>query len=366
MNRRGFLRTGMVGAAAVGLGGVGCGMPAAAPGTLPAPTARKLPRWRGFNLLAKFVADENGSNPPYAESEFAWMARHGFNFARLPMSYRCWSTGDPSTWLEMKETALEDVDAAVELGRRYGVHLNLNLHRAPGYCVNPPAEPLSLWKDQQALDAAAHHWAALARRYRGRANADLSFDLLNEPNDLPEATYVRVVTALVQAIRAEDPDRLIIADGLKWGTAPVPGLAGLGVAQSTRGYDPFHLTHYKAGWAPGSDRWPEPRWPLPEGARVWDKERLRRERIEPWKALEAKGVGVHVGEWGAFRHTPHPVVLAWMRDVLELWRDAGWGWSMWNLRGAFGPIDSGRADVRYETEDDLRVDRAMLDLLKAF
>ena len=67
-------------------------------------------------------------------------------------------------------------------------------------------------------------------------------------------------------------------------------------------------------------------WPLKLGPKnVWDKERLRRERIEPWKALERAGVGVHVAEWGAFQCTPHQVVLDWMRDNLALWRGSRLG-----------------------------------------
>ena len=46
---------------------------------------------------------------------------------------------------------------------------------------------------------------------------------------------------------------------------------------------------------------------------MWDKERLRKQQIEPWKALQQKGVGVHVGEWGAFSHTPHAAVLVYGR-----------------------------------------------------
>ena len=40
---------------------------------------------------------------------------------------------------------------------------------------------------------------------------------------------------------------------------------------------------------------------------------------------------MHVGEWGAYQHTPHDVALAWMKDCLELWEEAGWGWGMWNF-----------------------------------
>src|SRR5690606_34580400 len=96
-----------------------------------------------------------------------------------------------------------------------------NLHRAPGYCDNPPKEPLDLWTDEKALDACAFQWSHFARRFKGVPPERLSFNLLNEPANVSEATYVRVARHLVEAIRAEDPKRLIIADGLQWGREPV-------------------------------------------------------------------------------------------------------------------------------------------------
>jgi endoglucanase len=320
-----------------------------------------LPRWRGFNLLAKFTGERNS---PFVESDFAWMSEWGFDFARLPLSYRCWASGDPATWLDMREDALKEIDQAVDWGKQYGVHVNINFHRAPGYCVNPPAEPLSMWDNDQALAASAHHWAAFARRYKGIASDRVSFDLFNEPPAISEETYVPVVKRMVEAIRAEDPDRLIIADGLRWGRTPVHGLVPLKIAQSTRGYDPMRISHHKASWIGGSDKWETPTWPLKEGDRVWDKERLRTEMIQPWKALEAEGVGVHVGEWGAFSYTPHDVVLRWARDWLELWQEAGWGWAMWEFRGSFGILDSNRADVTYEDYRGHKLDRGLLELLR--
>jgi endoglucanase len=38
---------------------------------------------------------------------------------------------------------------------------------------------------------------------------------------------------------------------------------------------------------------------------------------------------------------------------------------MWNFRGAFGPLDSGRADVKYEDFRGLKVDREMLKLIQS-
>lgn len=323
------------------------------------PTGARLPRWRGFNLLEKFNGDRNA---PFQEKDFAWMAEWGFDFARLPMSYRCWST--PENWRQLDEKVLGEIDQAVEFGKQYRVHVNLNLHRAPGYCVNPPKEPFNLWEQEEALEACCHHWARLARRYRSIPNERLSIDLLNEPADIPEATYVRVVRRLVEAIRAESPDRLIIADGLRWGRVPVHGLVELGLGQSTRGYEPMRISHHKASWINGSDRWAEPTWPLKDGDRTLDKEHLRRELIVPWQALEKKGVGIHVGEWGAFQQTPYEVALAWMKDCLDLWREAGWGWALWNLRGSFGIVDSRRPGATYEDFQGHKLDRRMLELLK--
>ena len=349
LNRRSFLRL----SAAVGLGALTSPTANGA-----APSARRLPRWRGFNLTDKFTKERQ---EPFRESDFEWMAEWGFDFARLPMSYTCWSA--PDRWRELDEKVLKEIDDAVEFGRRHKVHVNLNFHRAPGYCVNPPKEPLDLWKDQEALDAACHHWSAFARRYRGIGSDRLSFDLLNEPANVSEDRYVQVVRALAAAIRAEDPDRLIVADGLQWGRDPVHGLVDLGVAQSTRGYDPMRISHHRASWIGGSDQWSEPTWPLTE-RETQDKAWLKRTRIEPWQALEKKGVGIHVGEWGAFNRTPHGVALAWMKDCLDLWREAGWGWALWNFRGSFGILDSGRKDASYEDFRGRRLDRKMLELLR--
>jgi endoglucanase len=290
-------------------------------------------------------------------------ARWGFDFARLPLSYWCWS--EPDNPFRMREEGLREVDRAVELGRAHRVHVNLNLHRAPGYCVNPPAEPRSLWTDPRALDAFAFQWAFLAGRYKGIPSTELSFDLLNEPANVDEATYVRVMTHTVERIRAADPDRLIVVDGLRYGREPVHGLAGLGVAQSTRGYDPMPVSHAGASWVPSAE-WPAPAWPfVARPGDRWDRARLRAEVVGPWKALADKGVGVHVGEWGVYNRTPHAVALAYMRDYLAIWKELGWGWALWNLRGAFGILDSGRTDVAYEPFEGHKLDRRMLELLQA-
>lgn len=327
---------------------------------LPAPSPKKLPRWRGFNLLSKFQV---ASQSLFDEQDFAWIQEWGMNFVRLPMDYRCWiESGD---WTKLREPILKEIDEAVRFGEKYGVHVCLNFHRAPGYTVAQPPEEKSVWTDEEAQRVCALHWAAFARRYKGISNRRLSFNLFNEPAVIAPDVHRKVVARMAEAIREHDPQRLIICDGRQWGnTAPVE-LVGLDVAAATRGYQPMPISHWHASWVGGSDRWPEPTYPLKEGNRLWDREYHRQFFIRPWKELESRGVGVMVGEFGAFNRTPHGVVLAWMRDCLANWKEAGWGWALWNLRGSFGVLDSGRTDVEYENFKGHKLDRAMLELLQA-
>ncbi len=331
------------------------------PTPLPDASWRKLPRWRGFNLLNHYSS--TWSNRPFEEREFRLIHDWGFNYARLPLDYRTWTVeGD---WNRIDETFWRDIDRALEFGRQCGIHICVNFHRAPGYCINPPVEPQSLWTSEEAQAICARHWAFVAKRYRGIHNRELSFDLFNEPKGLDNATYYRVAKILCEAIHREDPDRLIICDGNEAGTIPVPELIPLQVAQSTRGYQPFELTHYKAPWVKdiGSMGFPVPTWPMPDG---YDQARHWRECVEPWKALEARGVGVMVGEWGVYNQTPHDVMLRFAESVLGNWKKAGWGWALWNLSGDYGPLDSKRSDVVYENVDDCFTDLSYLELLRRF
>jgi len=434
----------------------------------------------------------------------------------LPLDYRIW-TKKPGIY---DEKPLKEIDQAIEWARDRGIHINLCLHRAPGYCVNPPKEALDLWADGQDGNEAraqfAAQWSMLAERYRSIPTSALSFNLVNEPPKLKKLQYLRTATLGVEAIRRIDKARLIIADGLSWGALPAMELLELRIAQSLHGYSPTKLTMYKASWDSHSEKTIVPTWPLKpslnqflygsdkpefksslilkgkfskgtrfiikvkkvsvqaqllirtngstikefgfnpgagigewkestfqpdgryyqatydkeysvilpenlqeieiviskgdwltfseiriepypgmssnslvltpintewgqlqrtylvdnagkitaEGSPVCDKEILWKEETVPWKKLEAVGVGIHVGEWGVHRYTPHDVTISYMSDRLNIWKQVGWGWALWNLRGSFGPLDSERTDVSYEYYKGHKLDRKMLELLR--
>ena len=366
MNRRDFLKAGGAFAAA-SVAGLKAG---AAPA--PKKPSISFPRYRGFNLMAKF--GEWGPRAKFEEEDFEIMTEWGFDFARIPMSYWRWASKDD--WFKIDEEVIKDIDEVVALGKKYKIHINLNLHRIPGYCINGrKQEPVDLYEDtpenmQKAMDGAIFHWKMFAKRYKGIPNSQLSFDLINEPPHTKEETrHVQVVTSLVNAIREEDPARLIVSDGKDVGRTPIFGIADLGVVQSARGYDPLTISHYQADWLPQSylESSKVPTWPLKaDDGTVWDKAFLKTRLIDPWMPLVKMGVPVHVGEFGCYNKTPHDAAIAWMKDMLSLWKEVGWGYAMWNLKGAIGVLDSERTDVKYENYKGHKLDRKMLELIKAY
>ena len=325
-----------------------------------------LPRWRGFNLLGVFVMNSPGY---FEEEDFRLISDLGFDFVRLPLNYTFWIDYDDP--FEINESKLEVVDQAVRWGEQYGIHVNVALHRAPGFSVaRDRVEPFDLWRDKEALEAFSLHWATLAERYKGIDNRKVSFNLVNEPAGVGPGEHEAVMRAAIAAIRARDPVRTVILDGLQYGNVPMADLGDLAkdnVAQSCRAYIPAGITHYRALWVDHKRNFPEAQWPggwAPNG--LWDRERLER-HYGAWAAMaENFNMGVHCGEGGCFSNTPHDVTLCWMEDVLDILKGYNIGYALWNFRGGFGILDSGRSDVEYEDWRGHKLDRKMLDLLMKY
>ncbi|MEZ5069523.1 MAG: cellulase family glycosylhydrolase [Bacteroidales bacterium] len=379
-NRRDFVRKVTLAAGTLGLAG---------DAVLASPrwTEKKnnpLPKWKGFNILDFFSPGPYNPERASTEDDFKWMADWGFDFVRVPMAYPSYLDFDrsrditPEEVYQLDEAALERVDRIVSLAQKYHLHVSLNLHRAPGYCINAGFhEPYNLWKDPEAREAFSWHWNMWAKRYKGISRDKISFDLLNEPaliedmNDqhsskvlIPGDTYAKVATSAARAIWEENPDHLVIADGNEVGTKVIPELTHLPIAQSCRGYYPGIISHYKAPWAMKDiDNLPTLQYPGQVGDQYLSRAMLE-EFYAPWIKLVQSGVGVHCGECGAYNKTPHDIFLAWFGDVVDILSSNEIGFALWNFRGDFGILDSGRADVSYEDWHGHKLDRKLLDLLR--
>jgi aryl-phospho-beta-D-glucosidase BglC (GH1 family) len=314
------------------------------------------------------------------------MSDWGFDFVRVPMAYPCYLDFDrsrditPEEVYQFDDQAVDLVSEFVDMANELGLHVSLNLHRAPGYCINAGfREPYNLWKSEEAQKAFYHHWGFWAKRFATLPREKISFDLLNEPamredmNDqlshneaIPGPLYREVAGQATAAIREANPDRIIIADGNYIGNHVVPELEDLGIGQSCRGYFPHYISHHKAPWAMRDpENAPKPVWPGEMNGQEFNRKSLE-EYYEPWGALTARGVGVHCGECGSWNRTPHEVFLAWFGDVLDILTSYGIGYSVWNFIGDFGILDSSRPDVDYEDWNGHKLDRKLLELLQKY
>src|SRR5688572_2631946 len=135
MERRSFIRNTTMAVAALGL------TPESFAVMNPVPK-NKLPKWKGFNLLDFFSPNPSASRRGTTEEHLKWMQGWGFDFVRIPMAYPWYLDIDrtrnirPEETYKIDERAVEKIDKLVALAHKYGMHVSLNLHRAPGYCVN--------------------------------------------------------------------------------------------------------------------------------------------------------------------------------------------------------------------------------------
>jgi endoglucanase len=358
------------------------------------PATNPLPRWRGFNLMDFFNPYKRITNKSNlmltTEDDLKWMADWGFNFVRIPMAYPSYikfdNNGDKNKHItadeviQFDEKAIERVDKLIESANKQNLHVSLNLHRAPGFCINAGFyEPYNLWKDKEAQDALYAHWGMWAKRYKGISTESLSFDLLNEPcapkdmNDqysekppVDGEIYRKVAKGCLDVILKENDKRIVVADGNGGGSLVTPELTDLPLAQSCRGYYPHYISHYRASWVwKNPDDSPAVEWPGVINGETFNRQKLET-FYKPWIDLVKRGVGVHCGECGCYHETPHEVFLRWFEDQLSIFTENNIGYALWNFRGDFGIMDSKRKDVIYKNWHGHQLDEKMLNLLQKY
>ncbi|WP_116951667.1 glycoside hydrolase family 5 protein [Jiangella endophytica] len=231
-----------------------------------------------------------------AEADIARLAAEGFDHVRLAINARVVMSDDGAPL----DDGLALVDRLIDWCRAHRLWVVLDLHGAPGGQTGtniddaPNGRP-ELFEDAGHRERTIELWTMLARRYRDETVV-AGYDLLNEPipNDYQHHyadDLARLYRDLTTAIRAVDPNHLIIYEGSHWAT---------NWSIFTEVWDPNSMLQFHKYWSPPD-----------------------RPSIQQYLDARTRlGLPIYMGEGGENG-------LDWFQTMFQLLEDHEIGWNFW-------------------------------------
>lgn len=160
------------------------------------------------------------------EEDFKTVKELGLNVVRVPFTYMnvYHHLSDKGELLHpdeftLREDPFERLDFALEMCKKYGLYLILDMHGAVGSQNGSDhsgdTSRTNLYADTALGEAyrekTAELWALVAEHFAGESNV-AGYDLLNEPTRASGATQWDYYDVLYKAVRAKDPDHMIFIE----------------------------------------------------------------------------------------------------------------------------------------------------------
>lgn len=306
----------------------------------------------------------------------------GFDHVRLPVDWQ--NVFEPDT-LAPREDVLALLDGAIDGLRGAGLEVILDLHKCPGHDFHEGTKRAqAFFTDPATRRDCLTVWTHLARRYGGREGVLL--EILNEPVAPSWAVWNEVQAELAAALRKLAPTATLVLGSNLWNSAAgfehLAPVKDENVLYSFHFYNPIVFTHQFAPWIEGEVFHVRRQYPgtydlpaetthrLPLDAGRWDKARLAELMQHVFRFRERHGVRVACNEFGVYVGGPErPGQLAWMRDMLALFREHEVGWSYWNYKNLDFGLES-RGEKRFASAPQYqgpdRIDLELVDLLRAY
>jgi len=317
---------------------------------------------RGINLgNALDAPDEGDWGVVLTGSDFVAVKKAGFDHVRLPVRFSNHAmTTEP---FSINSTFMARVDWAIDQAISNGLSIIVDLHHYAVLMTEPEANRarfVALWKQ-------------IAEHERDRPPS-VAFELCNEPTaPLAVDEWNAIMTEALRAVRASNPTRTVVLEGLDWASAKnlrdtliIPE-TDHHIVGSFHMYQPILFTHQGADFMPSEFEttgvvFPgPPSQPLEPSARAaekgWVNEWFRRYNEEPAPRnpsgpatidnqldvahdfLERTHVPVYMGEFGAIDHADSTSRAAWIRMTRQGAERRGFGWAYWDDGGRFKIYD---------------------------
>ena len=262
------------------------------------------------------------------DADFKVLHDWGATLARFQMS-RYWNTvggnRDLADYDRYIDGCLDDLEKHLELAKKYGIKIVVDLHAAPG--SRDDVHDLTMGHDKKYADHCIATWRRIATRFKGREEI-YGFDLVNEPQQthpaLPGCDYWSIQSRAAEAIREIDPDTpIIIESNLYDGPRTFSYLAPLALTNiiyQAHMYVPGKYTHQGVG-----GRRDHPVISYPDPANGCTPEDLRK-ALEPVRAFQERhGARILIGEFSAIVWAPG--AADYIRDCIGIFNEYGWDWA---------------------------------------
>ena len=259
------------------------------------------------------------------EEDFKTVKELGLNVVRVPFTYMnvYYHLSDKGELLHpdeftLREDPFERLDFALEMCKKYGLYLILDMHGAVGSQNGSDhsgdTSRTNLYAGTELGEAyrekTAELWALVAEHFAGESNV-AGYDLLNEPTRASGATQWDYYDVLYDAVREADPDHMIFIEAT-WEPNNLPSPEDYGWENVV-----YEYHHYN-----------------------WDYNNQPNKSFYTFKKLlgNTHKVPSLIGEfnaWGDSRRSTgkrDQTDLEANAGVLEFYNGEGWHWTTWTYK----------------------------------
>lgn len=286
----------------------------------------RLGMFRGVNLggwLSQCDYSDARLNEFIKEADFAQIAGWKLDHVRIPVDYNVLDDG----------RGYAKLDWAVEMCRKYGLKMVLDLHKTAGFSFDKGEAETGFFDSESYQERFYALWEDIARRY-GSMTDLIVFELLNE---VTEQRFIdvwnRVWQEAVRRIRAIAPEMIILV-GSYWNNS-APAVKDLAaptdekVLYNFHCYDPMPFTHQGAPWVENFDV--DARVPFAESGAT---EAFFEDRFA--SAIEAAGKNnttLYCGEYGVIDVATPEDTVKWLKTINAVLEKHGIARALWSYKG---------------------------------